>query len=244
MPVGTSSLLGSGNRLAQAGSTHASGSGQDTAAPGSQGGQTTAAARKISPRAPSSATVTVSGADDRGNLNSDAGPATITVANSADLGALAEAITLANLGENITVTGSQFTSRPGGINIDAGTIFERTLALSQSTFAADVIKARSFNTGARDALVIDSSSFDATRLIRFYAEGDSRLLFRGNVDLKSPRSQFAGRIVEVERGGRVTSDGSVDIYSDDHRYNNGSNGTITGKDGAPARHSYSSKPRY
>lgn len=234
MPVGTSSNLGGSNRLAR--DVLSSDTGTRPDGPTQSGTPSTTFTR-----APASTAVSVSGSGDRGNLNSDAGPATITVADSADLGALAEAITLANLGENITVTNSRFTSRPGGINIDAGTIFERTLTLSQSTLAADVIKARSFNTGGRDALVIDSSSFDASRLVRFYAGGDSRLLFRGNVDIVSPRSQFAGRIVEVERGGRVTSSGTIDIYSDDHRYNNGSHGTING---TPNRHPFSTKPRY
>ena len=69
----------------------------------------------------------------------------VTVTNSSDLTAFAEAVVLANLGENLTAEGSTFSNRPGGISLDAGTIYQRTLTLRNNTLAADVIKARGFN---------------------------------------------------------------------------------------------------
>ena len=69
----------------------------------------------------------------------------VTVTNSSDLTAFAEAVVLANLGENLTAEGSTFSNRQGGISLDAGTIYQRTLTLRNNTLAADVIKARGFN---------------------------------------------------------------------------------------------------
>ena len=63
------------------------------------------------------------------------------------------AVALASFGENILVENSDFTRQPGGINVDAGTIFERTLTLRNASLTADVIKARAFQNGGRDGLV-------------------------------------------------------------------------------------------
>lgn len=180
----------------------------------------------------------------RGDLNdtSDA-PVVIEVRDSTDLNALAQAVALASFGEQITVEDSAFSRLPGGISIDAGTIFERTLTLRNSTFAADVIKARGFQGGGRDALVIEGSRFDASTLVRLYAEGVSTLRFRGDVDIRAPLAQLAGRTVEVDAGGRVRVSGDVTIHADQHHYDSAGFGTIDAA-GSKTRDTFPQRARY
>jgi hypothetical protein len=165
--------------------------------------------------APRSAGVVING-DSRGDLNSTQGPATVIVTNSTDLNALAEAVTLAALGEHVTIAGSTFAAGAGagGLAIDLGTIHERTLTLQDSTFSADVIKARSFGTGGKDSLIISGSTFNAAQLIRLYADGDSTLRFRGDVRLNSPTSDIAGSRVTIDAGSTVTASGNVRVFTD------------------------------
>ncbi|MCB1098614.1 MAG: hypothetical protein KDN22_23785 [Verrucomicrobiae bacterium] len=185
------------------------------------------------------------GADEnRGDLNNDSEqPVVITVSDSADLNALAQAVALASFGENIEVENSTFVRSPGGINIDAGTIFERTLTLRSSTFAADVIKARGFQNGGRNALVIDGSRFDASTLVRLYAEGAATLLFRGDVEINSPLVQLAGQTVRVDAGGKVRAGGAINVNATNHQYDVAGFGTIEAA-GSKTRAPYDSRPRY
>jgi hypothetical protein len=200
------------------------------------GGTVTLAAPR---RAPG---VTVSNESTRGELGVPTPQGTITVASSTDLNALATALAAASFGENIEVNDSTFTRSGSGVNIDAGDALERTLSLSRTTIAADIIKARSFNTAGRDALVIDGSRFDAARLIRLYADGESTLRFKGDVQLKSPLIHLAGKTVTIDAGGRVRADGNVTVYSDNHAYDLPGKGTLEA--GSKSRADFSQRPRY
>ncbi len=203
MPVGITISSTGADQVRDATNTAAGGAAVSASATGGQG--------------TSSTDVSVSGGSSRGDLNSNNGPATIAVTNSTDLNALAEAVTLAALGENITVSGSNFTrgTGQGGINLDLGTINERLLKLANSNFSADVIKARSFNNGLRDALLIEGGTFNAAQLLRLYAEGNSTLRFRGQVTLNSLRTELAGKRVSIDAGGRVLVNGNVLVFTDD-----------------------------
>jgi len=232
--VGTSSFSGSSaNQLAQI-----SGRGESTAAAATR--STENVARSVV-GGETREGVSVAGGGG-GDLNSEEGPGTITVANSSDLNALAQAVALASLGENLTVENSNFVS-PGGVNIDAGTIFERTLTLTNNTIVADIIKARGFNNGGRDALVIEGGRYDAGRLIRLYAAGDSTLRFRGDVELNSPVSQLAGRTVQIDAGGTVRASGNVRVHADTHNYDAPGFGTLEAA-GGTTRSDFDSRSRY
>jgi hypothetical protein len=232
VPVGTSFSAGSANQLAQVsgrGSESAAATRGEPVARSIVGGETREG-------------VSVEGGGNRGDLNSEEGPGTITVSNSTDLNALAQAVALANLGENITIEGSNFTT-PGGVNIDAGTIFERTLTLKNTTIVADIIKARGFNNGGRDALLIEGGRYDAGRLIRLYAAGDSTLRFRGDVELNSPDTQLAGRTVQIDAGGRVRASGNVRVNADNHNYDAPGFGTLE-SGGTRSQGNFDSRRRY
>lgn len=182
--------------------------------------------------------------ENRGDLNNESEqPVVVTVSNSSDLNALAQAVALASFGENIDIENSSFSRTPGGINIDAGTIFERTLTLRNSTFAADVIKARSFQNGGRDALIIDGTRFDASALVRLYAEGASTLRFRGDVQINSPLTQLAGQTVRVDAGGRVRASGAVKVNATNHQYDAAGFGTIEAA-GSKTRAAFEGRSRY
>ncbi|MGK0190114.1 MAG: hypothetical protein ACI9R3_005934 [Verrucomicrobiales bacterium] len=188
--------------------------------------------------------VSIGGEESRGDLNNESEePLVVTVSDSSDLNALAQAVALASFGENITIENSTFTRTPGGINIDAGTIFERTLTLRNSTFAADVIKARGFQNGGRNALIIDGSRFDASTLVRLYAEGASTLRFRGDVEINSPNTQLAGQTIRVDAGGRVRASGNVKINATNHHYDTAGFGTIEAA-GSKNTSNYESRSRY
>lgn len=182
--------------------------------------------------------------ENRGDLNSESEqPIVVTVSDSSDLNALAQAVALASFGENITIENSNFTRTPGGINIDAGTIFERTLTLRNSTFAADVIKARGFQNGGRDALVVDGSRFDASTLVRLYAEGASTLRFRGDVEINSPNTQIAGQTVRVDSGSRVRASGNIKVNATNHHYDSAGFGAIEAA-GSKSQGTFESRSRY
>ncbi len=199
-----------------------------------------------SPSAPAPATrttgVSLAGGSNRGNLDSTELAGTITVQNSTDLNALAEAAAFASFGENINVQDSTFTNPGGGINLDGGESLSRTTTLARTTLVADVIKARSFNTGGKDALVIDGSRFDATRTLRLYATGDSNLRFKGNVTLNGPTVQLAGKTVTIDNGSVVRSNGNVTVYSDNHAYDRAGQGTLEAV--SKGRDAYNNRPRY
>lgn len=191
-----------------------------------------------------STAISLPNANARGDLDSAPSAETaITVSNSSDLNALSQAIILAAFGEKITVENSNFTRKPGAINMDAGTIFERTLSLNQSTFAADVIKARSFNAPGTDALVINGGAFNASQILRLYAEGGGALRFSGEVSLSGPATDLAGSVVQIDPGSRVRATGNVRVFSDDHRYDREGFGTLestTPKTALP----FANRPRY
>ena len=187
--------------------------------------------------------VSIGGSSNRGDLNDqESEPAVIQVTNSTDLSALAQAVALASFGEDLEISDSNFASA-GGVNIDAGTIFERTLTLRNTTIVADIIKARAYNNGGRDALVIDGGRFDAGRLVRLYAEGDSTLRFRGEVEIESPLTQLAAKRVEVDAGSRVRASGSVRIDADAHNYDRAGYGTIEAA-GGKTTGAFSERSRY
>jgi len=104
---------------------------------------------------------------------------------------------------------------------------DAAIELRNSTLVADVIRARAFNSGGRDALIIDGSTLNAASLIRLYAEGSSVLLFRNSVKLTTPLAQLAARTVEVDRDGTVAVSGRAEVFSDNHNYNRGQFGTIS-----------------
>lgn len=220
------------NRLAQIRAENA-----DSGVTGGRSGQTVAGGKV-------SSTVSVSNSGSRGDLDL-APPAgsTISVRNSSDLNALAQSVILASFGESISVETSTFSRLPGIINIDAGTIFERTLSLQQSTFSADVIKARGFQGAGQDALVIDGSAFNAAQIVRLYAEGGGTLRFRGNVTLNTPQADLAGSVVQIDGGGRVQATGVVRVSSDAHRYDAPGFGTLEAAGGKTAV-PFAARPRY
>jgi hypothetical protein len=188
--------------------------------------------------------VSLSDIGNRGDLNSTSDvPAVISVTDSSDLNAVAQAVVLASFGENILVENSTFTRKPGGINVDGGTIFERTLTLRNSYLTADVIKARAFQNGGRDALLIDGSQFDASALVRLYAEGAGKLRFRGNVTINSPNTQLAGQTVEVDAGSKVTASGALKVNATNHNYDAAGFGVIESA-GEKTRGSFEQRSRY
>ena len=191
-----------------------------------------------------SATVTVSGEASSGDLGAAiAADTVVTVTNSSDLTAFAEAVVLANLGENITVEGSNFTNRPGGISLDAGTIYQRTLTLRQNNLTADVIKARGFNVPGSNALLIEGGSFNASQLVRLYGEGGGTLRFRGEVLLNVPNADLAAATLAIDAGSRVRAAGNVRAFSDNHNYDKEGFGTLE-TTGTKTQLPFAARPRY
>ena len=233
MPVGTSSVAAGNNHLAQI-SGRVDGESREIREPVERsivGGQTIEG-------------VSIGGNGSGGDLNAQPDePVVVSVINSTDLNALAQAVALASLGEDLLVEGSSFNRTPGGINIDAGTAWERTLTLRNSLFAADVIKARGFQNNGADGLIIENSRFDASTLVRLYSEGSSKLRFRGNVEINSPLAQFAGQTVQVDAGSVVRASGNVKVNASSHNYDAAGFGTIEAV-GEKTRGSYESRSRY
>jgi hypothetical protein len=160
----------------------------------------------------------------------------INIRNSSQLAALSAQfanIAVQTNGGQIHVTESSLQTS-GELLIDtANPNVDSLVNLRNVTASADVIRARGFNSGGRDALVIDGGSYTARSLLRFYAEGASTLRFRGNVALDTPDAILAGRTVEVDRGGNVNIRGRGTVYADFHNYNNNNNvnGTINASSG-------------
>ena len=167
------------------------------------------------------------------NQSNNGGRPGIVVRNTSQLLALAStgAVRLTTNGSQILVSDSTLAAgaSSGEVTIDAmaGTLPHDTLVqLNDVTANARVIRARSYNSADRDALVITGGRFDAASFLKFYAEGASTLRFAGNVSLNTPVADLAGKIVQVDAGGAVTASGRVSVFSDDHRYNTSGFGTI------------------
>jgi hypothetical protein len=131
-------------------------------------------------------------------------------------------ITAVSNGGSIRLSGATLTAARQ-ILLDmgtAGTVPGAGVRIADgSVLNADVIKARAFGTSNADALVVDSSILNADTLVRLFAEGSSKLLFRGAVELNAPSSQLAGKIVEVSRGGSVMNNrGSITVFATGHHY--------------------------
>ena len=181
--------------------------------------------------------------------NADSSKAGIVVQNSSQLKALSSlgSIHLQTNGSSIIVADSQL-SAGDTISIEAASSagLDSFINLSNVTANASVIQARAFNSLDRDALFINGGTFTASNLIKFYAEGASKLRFAGNVNLNSPNINLAGKIVQVDGGGVVNGNGIVNVYSDQHQYNSTGFtapgfGTING---SVLRQGYSSRPAY
>lgn len=164
-------------------------------------------------------------------LASSPGGAGITITDSSQLRSLASSIGIALLthGAPIAVRDSQLSA--SHILIDTVDPAANSLIdLRNATLNGDLIRARGFNTADRDALVISGSTINAADMIKFYAEGSSRLRFQGNVDLnlsQGGNAILAGRIVQVDEGGAVRVRGDAQVYRDIDNYNKNGYGTIT-----------------
>ncbi len=166
----------------------------------------------------------------------------ISVRNSSQLSSLAASFGQVNLqtdGGFIFVNNSQLSGSE--INLDTGTN-DSLIEIRNSVLNADSIRARAFNSGDRDALVVSDSVMNANQLIDLYAEGASKLRFQGKVDLNAPRTTLAGRTVQVDNGGVVRASGSLDVYRDVDNYNKPGFGTLSS--GFSSSHnSFSSRPQ-
>ncbi|MDB6135335.1 MAG: hypothetical protein JWM59_3578 [Verrucomicrobiales bacterium] len=199
------------------------------------------------------------------NQSSNSSRTGILVRNSSQLLALASTgtVKLTTNGSQIQVSDSILTGgtslsssgTPGEILIDAmagASPVDTLVQLNNVTASADVIRARSYNSGERDALVITGGRYDAASAIKFYAEGVSKLRFVGNVALNTPEAALAGKIVQVDAGGTVTGSGRVVVYADDHRYNTSptSGGTqygnirANGGSGSPTPSKFEARPGF
>jgi hypothetical protein len=236
--VGTSSVSGADRSVLAGSTSSASASGSSSSSSQNSGSTSTSAASPAAPRSPG-----VGSSDTVGNLDQkDIATVVVSVKNSTDLNTLVEGLTLAQAGESLLFEGNTYTRRPGTISVDAGTFLNRNLTLRNNVITADVIKARGFQQGGRDSLVIEGGQFNATQTIKLYGEGVSTLRFRGAVQLNAPQSDLAGSRVAVDAGSTVTATGNVRVYSDDHAYNRPGSGTLT----APTTQSlpHASRPRF
>jgi hypothetical protein len=195
-----------------------------------QTAQAEAAAAKAVPQSAGIA-VTGAGAFGRGDLDSKGPKATVTVTDSADINALAEALVFTSLGENLAIKNSNFSNPGSAIILDLETAFQRTLTLTNTTLSADVVKARGFSAPNRDGLVIDGSRFNASTLLRLYSEGGSTLRFRGNVELNSPLSELAARQIIIEAGGKVNAAGDLRVFTDKAEFDKAGRGSLTVPEG-------------
>ncbi|MCB1094218.1 MAG: hypothetical protein KDN22_01445 [Verrucomicrobiae bacterium] len=178
-------------------------------------------------------------------LQSDTGsPITIRIQNSSQLLALAQgaATTLNSSGGNISVDGSKLQAGKTLLLDTRDPTMDAMISVKDSSLFADLVKARAFNSGGHDAILIDNSTIDADSLLRLYAEGASTLRFRNNVNLKTQLAQLAGKTVEVDPGGNVIVDGTAEVYSDKHNYNRDTFGTINAQSVKQSR--YSDRPAF
>jgi hypothetical protein len=177
----------------------------------------------------------------------------ITVRNSSELLALAAAagapvgsVRLLTQGGRIVVDGSNVEAGNEILIDTQNPAVPSLVELRNATMSADVIRARGFNNGLNDALLIDGGTYNASRLIKFYAEGASTLRFRGNVTLNSIGVDIAGQRVSVDLGGVVNapSTSSFRVFSDDHDYNRTGRGTITTATGQVIQLPFDSRPPF
>ena len=185
--------------------------------------------------------------------SSNGSQAAITIRNSSELLALAFAISvptgnvrLLTQGGRIVVDGSNVEAT-NEILIDTQNPGVNSLVeLRNATMSADVIRARGFNNGLNDALLIEGGTYNASRLIKFYAEGASTLRFRGNVTLNAIGVDLAGQRVSVDSGGVVNapSTSSFRVFSDDHDYNRVGRGNISTATGQVIQLPYDTRPGF
>jgi hypothetical protein len=185
--------------------------------------------------------------------SADGAQPAITVRNSSELLALAAAagapggsVRLLTQGGRILVENSNI--RAGGeILIDTQNPAVPSLVeLRNATMLADTIRARGFNNGLNDALVIENGTFNASRMLKFYADGASTLRFRGDVSLNAIGVDLAGQRVTVDAGGVVNapSTSSFRVFSDDHDYNRAGRGSILTATGQVIQQPFSSRPPF
>ncbi len=156
-------------------------------------------------------------------LSAAGGGAGITISNSSELHSLASGIGLALVSQSgpISVHDSQLTASE--ILIDAfNSSGNGVVELRNAVLNGDVIRARGYHTGGLDALIVNGSRVNATEMIKFYAEGASRLRFQGTVELnlsESGQAILAGRTVQVDEGGAVRVRGQARVFRDVDNYN-------------------------
>ena len=152
----------------------------------------------------------------------------ITVTNSSELTSLLASLDLLSGGGPITVDTAKLSARRN-LTIDsfAGNFPNdpAVVNLKNLQAMANLISVRAFSPSG-DALIIDGSTFNASQLIRLYAEGASTLRFRNHVTLTTPRADLAGKTVEVDAGGSVNISGKGNVFTDHPNFNSGGFGTI------------------
>jgi hypothetical protein len=179
--------------------------------------------------------------------------AVITLENSTQLAAIVGSITIQSKGGPVTVDGSLLAANKFALQADNGTITIDALdtsdpsangkvTLTDARMSADVIRTRG-STASGDALVIDGGSFKATSLIKFYAEGASKLLFTNNVTLTTPLAILSGQTVEVLKDYRVKITGQGRVFTDSAQFNIPDRGTLSA-DGGLNVAPYADKPRF
>jgi hypothetical protein len=95
---------------------------------------------------------------------------------------------------------------------------------------------------------------NASDLIRLYGEGSQGVRFVGDTTLQGNRVDIAGPTVTIDPGSQVqlSNPGGTSVYSNSHRYNDGTNGNFTGLGGGQAgsnpvqvnKQPYGNRPKY
>ncbi|MFN0126807.1 MAG: hypothetical protein ACKV19_09010 [Verrucomicrobiales bacterium] len=156
----------------------------------------------------------------------------ITIANSSELHSMASSIGIALISQGgpVAVRDSQLTA--SDIHLEAaGTTGQGVVELRNAVLNGDIVRARGFGGGeGTDALIVNGSRVNASQMIKFYAEGASRLRFQGNVELNlssaNAQAILAGRTVQVDEGGSVRLRGSGQVFRDVDNYNKTGFGTL------------------
>jgi len=156
----------------------------------------------------------------------------ITIANSSELHSMATSIGIALISQGgpVAVRDSQLTA--SDIHLEAaGTTGQGVVELRNAVLNGDIIRARGFGGGeGTDALIVNGSRVNASQMIKFYAEGASRLRFQGNVELNlgsdNAQAILAGRTVQVDEGGSVRLRGNGQVFRDVDNYNKTGFGTL------------------
>ena len=154
----------------------------------------------------------------------------ITITDSSNLQALAfsSSILINTNGAPISIRDSRMAASTIDLSTNNSSM-DGLIGIQNSILSGDIIRARAYNTGDRDAILIRGSTFDASQLIQFYAEGTSKLRFQGDNRLNlgtNGVANLAGRIVEVDNGGNVTISGNANIYREVDNYNKAGFGNI------------------